>query len=296
MNQNSEGSKKKIGVYVCHCGGNISEVVDTEKVAAAAGKERDVAVVREHEYMCSVSGQKLIRDDISELGLDSVVVAACSPHIHEKTFSRNLERSGLSPYVLEMANIREQCSWVHADDPEAATVKAKDMTSTAIAKARLDESLERKTLPVGKNALVIGGGVAGIQAALDLGDAGFTVHLVEKEASIGGKMVKLSRTFPTEDCAACILSPKMADVPANPNIKLYSYSEVESIDGYVGNFEATIVKKPRYVDVETCTACGVCTEKCPVKLKSTFDEGLSEHKAIHVPFSFAVPFKYLIDQ
>jgi heterodisulfide reductase subunit A len=296
MSGNPEGAGKKIGVYVCYCGGNISEVVDIKEVVSSAAKQADVAVVRENNHMCSVAGQKLIRDDIVELGLDRVVVAACSPHIHEATFRRTIEKEGLSPYVLEMVNLREQCAWVHFDNPDAATEKAKDLANVAIARARWDEPLQRKTLPVGKSVLVIGAGVAGIQASLDLGDAGFTVYLVEKEPSIGGKMVKLSRTFPTEDCAACILSPKMADVPANPNIKLYAYSEIEDISGYVGNFEVTVLKKPRYVDVDKCSVCGLCTEKCPVKISSKFNEGLTEQKAIYVPFSFAVPFKYLIDE
>ena len=285
-----------IGVYVCHCGGNISEVVDVEKVAAFAKGQSDVVLARDYSHMCSEVGQQLIVDDIKEHRLDRVVIAACSPQFHGKTFMSTVEGVALSPYVLEMANIREQCAWPHHDKPDEATAKAMDLTDIAIAKARLDEALEKKTMPIGKRVLIIGAGIAGIQAALDLGDAGFEVYLVEKEATIGGKMAKLSRTFPTEDCAACILSPKMADVPSNPNINLFTYSEVETIDGYLGNFEATINKKPRYVDMDKCVACGICEEKCPVKIPNAFEEGLTTHKAIYIPCNFAVPYKNLIDE
>jgi len=224
-----------------------------------------------------------------------VVIAACSPQFHEKTFRAVLAKAGLNPYVLEIANIREQCSWPHFDYPQLATEKAKDLTNVAVAKARLDEPLESKTIPIGKRVLVIGGGIAGIQAALDLGDAGFSVHLVEKEPSIGGKMAQLSRTFPTEDCSACILSPKMADVAANPNITLLTNAEVESIKGYLGNFEITVNQKPRYVDVDKCVTCRLCEPKCPVKVPNEFQEGLTTRKAIYVPFDSAVPYRHLID-
>jgi heterodisulfide reductase subunit A len=286
----------KIGVYVCHCGGNISEVVDVKAVAAFAEKQADVVLVRTNEHMCSELGQKQVADDIKEHKLDKVVIAACSPQFHEKTFRSVLAKAGLNPYVLEMANLREQCSWPHFDFPEFATRKAKDLTDTAIAKARLDEPLEKKSMPIGKRVLVIGAGIAGIQASLGLGDAGFKVHLVEREPSIGGKMAQLSRTFPTEDCSACILSPKMADVPANPNITLLTNAEVENIDGYLGNFEVSVLKKPRYVDMNKCVTCRSCEASCPVKVPSEFDEGMTMRKAIYVPFDFAVPYKHIIDE
>ena len=285
----------KIGVYVCHCGGNISEVVDVEKVAKAVGEQGDVVISRDYGHMCSDMGQKLIADDIREHGLDRVVVAACSPQFQGGTFMRVLETSGLNPHMLEMANIREHCSWVHGDAPAEATAKATELTNMAVAKVALDEPLEKRTMPIGKRVLVIGGGIAGIQASLDLGDAGFEVHLVEKSASIGGNMAKLSRTFPTEDCSACILSPKMADVPANPNIELMTHSEVTAVDGHLGSFEVTVTKKARYVDPEKCTACGLCEEKCPVSVPDEYEEGLLQRKAIHTPFGFAVPNKNLID-
>ncbi len=286
----------RVGVYVCHCGGNISEVVDVKKVVSFAGEQADVVLARDNSHMCSEVGQKLVFDDIKENNLDRVVIAACSPQFHSKTFMRTIENAGLSPYVFEMANIREQCAWPHFDFPEEATEKAKDLVNMAIAKVRLDETLKKKTMPIGKRVLVIGAGIAGIQASLDLGDAGFEVYLVEKGPSIGGKMAQLSRTFPTEDCAACILSPKMADVPANPNIELFTLSEIESIDGYLGNFEVTVVKKPRYVDVDKCVSCGICEEKCPIKVPDEFEQGLIRRKAIYIPSSFAVPYKNLIDE
>lgn len=285
----------RIGVYVCHCGGNISEVVDVKKVATIAGEQADVVIARDYDHMCSDLGQKLILDDVKEQQLDRVVVAACSPQFQGRTFMNTLKAAGLSPYVLEMANIREQCAWPHADVPAQATDKAADLTAMAIAKARFDEPLDERVMRVGKRVLVVGGGIAGIQAALDLGDSGFDVYLVERGPSIGGKMAQLSRTFPTEDCSACILSPKMADVPANPNIRLLTYSEVESITGCLGNFEVTIVKKPRYVDAGACVACGLCEEKCPVTVPDDFEAGLTTRKAIYVPFGFSVPHKNLID-
>ena len=253
-------SRARIGVYVCHCGGNISEVVDVEEVVGFAGKQPGVILSKNHTHMCSDIGQQLIIDDIEEHDLDKVVVAACSPQFQGETFMKVLETAGLSPYVVQMANIREQCAWPHFDTPELATKKAKELVNAAIAKVRFSEPLEKKTMPIGKRVLVIGGGIAGIQASLDLGDAGFEIYLVEKEPSIGGHMAQLSRTFPTEDCSACILSPKMADVPSNKNINLLTYTDVKNIEGYIGNFKVNVTKKPRYVDMDKCVACGDCED------------------------------------
>ena len=285
----------RIGVYICHCGGNISETIDIAEVLSFAEQQPDVVLVRDYSHMCSEVGQKLVFDDISDNGLDRVVIAACSPQFHEKTFMSTVEGAGLSPYILEIANIREQCAWPHFEIPEVATEKAKDLVGMAIVKARLDEALAKRTMPIGKRVLVIGGGIAGIQASLDLGDAGFKVYLVEKEPTIGGKMAQLSRTFPTEDCAACILSPKMADVPSNPNIELLTFTEIEDITGYLGNYEVTAVKKPRYVDMGKCTACDKCTEVCPVLVPNEYEEGLTSRKAIYLPCPIAVPHSYILD-
>jgi heterodisulfide reductase subunit A len=286
----------RIGVYICHCGGNISEVVDIQSVTSFAEGGDEVVLVRDHEHICSEPGQKLISDDIREHNLDRIVVGACSPKFHEETFRTTITNAGLNPYVLEMANLREQCSWPHYHEPGLATEKAKALVGMALAKVRLDEPLAKKSMPIGKRVLVVGAGISGIQAALDLGDAGFTVYLVEQAPSIGGKMARLLRTFPTEDCAACILSPKMAAVPANPNIKLLTNTDVESVSGYLGNFEVTVVKKPRYVNMEECLTCGICEEKCPVKVPNEYEEGLTTRKAIYIPFSLAVPYKNLIDE
>ena len=261
----------KIGVYVCECGINIAATVDAEKVAEYAETLPNVAVGRYYKYMCSDPGQELIKKDIKELGLDKVVVASCSPRMHEPTFRSVLEECGLNPYCLEMANIREQCSWVHTDREEA-TKKAMTLVSSAVARASFLEPLQRKEVGVTPKALVIGGGIAGIQAALDIGDMGFKTYLVEKTPSIGGRMSQLDKTFPTLDCSACILTPKMVDVARHPNVELLTYSEVFSIEGYVGNFKVEVRKKPRYVDLEKCTGCAACIQHCPVQYQPQISE------------------------
>ncbi len=254
----------KIGVYVCHCGTNIAATVDVEEVAKFAETLPDVAVSRAYVYMCSDPGQELIKKDILDAKLDRVVVASCSPRMHEITFRRACEEAGLNAYCMEMANIREQCSWVHSDK-EQATKKAKGLVASAVAKASLLQPLEPMRVGVTPSVLVIGGGIAGIQSALDIADAGFQVYLVEKEPSVGGHMAQLDKTFPTLDCSACVLTPKMVDVARHENIKLITYAEVESVEGYVGNFRVTVKKKPRYVDEEKCTGCGMCYNNCPVR-------------------------------
>jgi len=285
----------RIGVYVCHCGGNISDTVDVDEVSKFASKLPDVAVVRSISHMCSESGQKAIIDDIKEYKLDRVVVAACSPQFQGATFRKALIKAGLNPNMVEMANIREQSAWPHYEEPEKATEKAKILTAMAVEKIRFSKPVERETLKIGKNVLVIGGGIAGIQASLDLANAGFNVYLVEKSPTIGGHMAQLSRTFPTEDCASCILAPKMADVAEHPNINLMTYSEILEISGSVGNFKVRIKKKPRYVDVDKCTACGECEKVCPVSVPDEFNLGMTKRKAIYLPSSTAVPHAYVID-
>ena len=254
----------KIGVYVCHCGTNISGKVNVVEVRDFAKELPCVAVARDYKFMCSDPGQILIQDDIRNYGLDRIVVASCSPLMHEPTFRGACERADLNRYLFQMANIREHCSWVTVD-PNAATEKAKALIAGAVAKAAVLAALPRKTVSVNNTALVVGGGIAGIQAALDIADSGRTVYLVEKTASIGGHMAMFDKTFPTLDCAACILTPKMVQVGQHANIKLLSSSEVEEVSGFVGNFKVKIRHKAAYVDHNKCTGCGLCWESCPAR-------------------------------
>ncbi len=285
----------KIGVYICHCGSNIAGTVDVKAVTEFAKTLPAVTIAREYTYMCSDPGQDLIRQDIKELGLNRIVVASCSPLMHERTYRRVCQESGLNPYLFEMANIREHCSWV-TEDKEAATEKAKALVSAAVRRVYYQEPLETKEVPVNPNTLVVGGGVAGIQAALEIADSKHKVYLVEKEPSVGGHMIQLDKTFPTLDCSACILTPKMSLVGAHPYIELMSYSEVTDVEGYVGNFKAKITKKARYVDVDKCTGCGECSDVCPVTVPNEFDLGLGSRKAIYRPFPQAVPNAFTIDK
>lgn len=288
-------AQPKIGVYVCHCGLNIAGVVDVEAVRESAKLLDGVVVARDNKYTCSEVGQKAIADDIKEYGLDRVVIASCSPRLHEKTFRALLEKSGLSPYLLEMANIREQCSWVHFGAPEAATEKAKALVRSAVARARFLAPLSRSEGRVIRKAMVVGGGVAGISAALYLGNMGIKTYLVEKEPSIGGHMAMLDKTFPTLDCSLCILSPKMVEVAENDNIEVLSYAEVEKVEGQVGDFRVQVRRKARYVDEEKCVGCGDCAAKCPVKVADEFNRNMGERKAIYIPFPQAIPPAYVID-
>ncbi len=286
---------QRIGVFVCHCGTNIAATVDVEKVAQALGKEPGVVISTDYPYMCSQSGQDMIRAAIEEHRLTGVVICSCSPRMHEQTFRKTCASAGLNPYMLEIANIREQCSWIHKNKDEA-TEKAVILGRAAIAKVHLNAPLTAGTSPVTKRALVIGGGIAGIQTALDIADAGFEVDIVEKKPTIGGKMTQIDKTFPTLDCAACILTPKMVDAAQNEKIRIYSYSEVEAVKGFVGNFHVTIRKKARYVKEDVCTGCGLCTEKCPQKkVPNEFNLGLDNRRAIYIPFAQAVPKVATID-
>jgi heterodisulfide reductase subunit A len=285
---------KKIGVFICHCGSNIAGTVDVEKVKDVVSKIPGVVFVENYVYMCSEPGQKLIQDTIKEKKLDSVVIACCSPTLHETTFRITCELAGLNPYQCEIANIREQCSWVH-ENKEEATLKAIKITRTIIEKVKRNESLEPISIPVTRKALVIGGGIAGIQASLDIANAGYEVLLVEKNPSIGGHMIQLSETFPTLDCSQCILTPKMVEVSRHPNIKLLTYSEIQEVSGYVGNFNVKIMKKPRYVIEDKCTLCDKCVDVCPVAGPSEHDENLVARKAIYMPFPQAIPATYTID-
>ena len=286
---------QRIGVFVCWCGSNIAATVDVQKVSDVLAKEPGVVFSTNYQYMCSQAGQEMIQDAIREHKLTGVVVCSCSPRMHEGTFRKTCEQAGINPYMVEIANIREQCSWIHKN-MEEATEKAVILGRAAIAKVHLNAPLTAGTSPVTKRALVIGGGIAGIQTALDIADAGYEVDIVEKKPTIGGKMTQIDKTFPTLDCAACILTPKMVDAAQHEKITIYSYSEVEAVKGFVGNFQVTIRKKARFVDETKCTGCGECTEKCPQKkVPNEFNLGMDNRRAIYIPFAQAVPKVATID-
>lgn len=285
----------RIGVFICHCGSNIAGTVDCARVAEIARSYPDVVYATDPMYTCAEPGQAAIEAAIHEHRLDGVVVASCSPRMHETTFRRTVERAGLNRYMFEMANIREHVSWI-GKDREANTNKAAELVRLAVEKLRNDRPLVAKQFDVNKRVLVIGGGVAGIQAALDCAEGGIPVVLVEREATIGGKMAKLDKTFPTIDCSACVLGPKMVDVAQHPNITLYAYSEVEEVSGFVGNFTVRIRKKATHVDWSLCTGCGACTEKCPSKkAPDTFNEYTGDTTAITIAFPQAIPKKAVIN-
>ena len=286
---------QRIGVFICWCGSNIAATVDVKKVAETIKSEAGVVYSADYQYMCSENGQQLIKQAIKEHNLTGIVIGACSPRMHEATFRKTAESAGLNPYMVEIANIREHCSWIHKDMDEA-TEKAVILVRTAIAKVKLNAPLMAGESPVVKRALVIGGGIAGIQAALDIADAGFEVDIVEKNATIGGRMAQLDKTFPTLDCSACILTPKMVDCAQHEKIDILSYSEVEDVKGFVGNFSVKIRRKARYVDETKCTGCKICMEKCPSKKGlNTFNMGLNTRPAIHIPFAQAIPNVAVID-
>lgn len=287
----------KIGVFICHCGENIGRTVDCPRVAKACEWLPGVEVSLDYKYMCSDPGQNMIKDEIKKKKLDAIVVGSCSPHMHEKTFRKAAVDAGINPFLVEIANLREHCSWVH-DDIDSATDKAIDLVRMAIEKVKRNQPLTTIEVPVTKRTLVIGGGIAGIQAALDVANAGYEVVLVEKEPSIGGHMSQLSETFPTLDCSQCILTPRMVEVYQHPRIKLMTYSEVEKVEGFIGNFNVTIRKKARHIDEDKCTGCGLCITKCPTKKKAfnSFEENLAYRPAVYVPFPQAVPNIPVIDE
>jgi len=285
----------KIGVFVCWCGSNIAETVDVKRAAETIAKIPGVVYSIDYKYMCSDPGQDMVKNAIKEHKLTGVVVASCSPRMHEKTFRKAAEEAGLNPYMLEMANIREHCSWVH-DNKEEATQKAIDLIRMMVEKVKRNKPLQNIKIPVTKKALVIGGGVTGIQAALDIAAGGVPVILLEREPSIGGHMSMLDETFPTLDCSQCILTPKMVEVAQNPLVTIMTYSELEKLDGFIGNFKATIKKKARHVIIEECTGCGTCWTKCPTKVTSEFEQGLGIRKAIYIPFPQAIPSRPVIDE
>jgi heterodisulfide reductase subunit A2 len=286
----------RIGVFICHCGTNIAGTVDVEAVAREALTYPGVVYATSYMYTCSEPGQEEIQRAIREQGLQGVVVAACSPRMHEPTFRRTVEKAGLNRFMFEMANIREHVSWI-SGNREANTLKAQELVHMAVAKLSFNQPLFSTKVPINKRVLVIGAGVAGIQAALDCADGGLDVVLVERQPTIGGKMAKLDKTFPTVDCSSCILGPKMVDTAQKENITLYAASELESVSGYVGNFTVQIRKKATYVDWKLCTGCGLCTEKCPAKnVPDSFNELLGKTRAINIPFPQAIPKKATINR
>ena len=285
----------RIGVFICHCGKNIAGVLDIKRLVEEAANLEGVVYATDYVYLCSEPGQREIQQKIKELNLTHVVVAACSPKMHATTFARAVEEVGLNPYLLEIANIREQCSWVHHEAPAEATKKALEIIRSAVAKVSLAKPLMPIHVPLTRKVLVIGGGIAGIQAALDIANGGFEVYLVERSPSLGGHMAQLSETFPTLDCSSCILTPRMVEVARHPNIHLFTYAEVKNVEGVVGQYRVIIEQKPRYVDPVKCTGCGDCTDVCPVIVPNEFDQGLGARKAIYVPFPQAVPLIYTID-
>ena len=289
-----ENKEERVGVYVCHCGTNIAGTVDCKSVSEYAQGIEGVVVSRDSTYTCSEPGQNQIVEDIKKYNLTKVVVASCSPKMHEKTFRKTIEAAGLNPYVLEMVNLREQCSWVHKDKVEA-TKKAKDLVRGGVFRASQLEGLQSKEISVSRDVLVIGGGIAGISAALQLANCGFKVFMVERNASIGGRMAQLSKTFPTLDCAPCILSPRMVEVAANPNVALYTGAEVAEVSGSPGNYNVRVRIGPKGVDPKKCIGCAKCEKVCPVKIPNEFEECLYERKAISKPFPQAVPASYVVD-
>ena len=286
----------RIGVFICHCGENISATVDCKKVANEISKIPGVVLSTDYKYMCSDPGQTLIKEAIKNNKLTGVVVSACSPRMHEPTFRKAVEEAGLNPFLCEMVNLREHCSWVHEKN-DMTTQKAIDLVKTIVEKVKHNEALQSIKVPVTRKALVIGGGVAGIQCALDIANAGHKVILIEREPSIGGHMSQLSETFPTLDCSQCILTPRMVEVAQHSNITLYTSSELEKLEGFIGKFNATIRKRSRSLDEKICTGCGLCTTKCPNnKIPNEFEQGLGNRTAIYVPFPQAVPNKPVIDK
>lgn len=288
--------EKRVGVYVCHCGTNIAGYLDVEKLRAYAESLDYVVIARDYTFMCSDPGQDLIKDDIKELGLNRILVCSCSPNLHMRTFRDACSAAGLNPHLCEMATIREHCSWVHSHDEDAATEKAMALVAAGVSRVLYQTALEQKFAPVKADTLVVGGGVAGIQTALEIARSEHRVFVVEREPSIGGRMVQLGKTFPYLEPAVGILAPRMEELAANEYVELLTYSEVSELSGYIGNFTATVNRKARSVDAAKCDSCGDCWEKCPVEVPDEFNRGLSQRKAIYRMFPEAIPSTPVIDR
>ncbi|UCB42516.1 MAG: CoB--CoM heterodisulfide reductase iron-sulfur subunit A family protein [Dehalococcoidales bacterium] len=287
--------QERIGVFVCHCGNNIAGTVDIERVVEELSHYPGVVHVEDYMYMCSDPGQELMRKAIQEKALTGIVNANCSPTLHQRTFRRVAEAEGLNPYCVEIANIREQCSWPHADDKETATRKAIAIIKATVEKLRFNMALTPTVTPLTKRVLVIGAGIAGIQAALDIANGGYGVVLVEQDIGIGGHVMQLAGTFPSLEQPDSLIASRLAEVASHPLVKLYTYAEVEEVSGYVGNFDVKIRQKAGYINRGRCNACGMCLEKCPVLVSSEYDCGLSQRKAIRLPSPAALTFHPVID-
>ncbi|MEM2345813.1 MAG: CoB--CoM heterodisulfide reductase iron-sulfur subunit A family protein, partial [Archaeoglobaceae archaeon] len=286
----------RIGVFICHCGLNIARVVNVKELVAYSKKLQDVAHAEDIDYACSDYGQEIISNAIKDKKLEAIVVAACTPKLHEVTFRRVAQKSGINPYLVEIANIREQCSWVHQQKPNSATLKVRDLIRMHVAKLRKAKPLEKKKIEVKKSVAVIGGGIAGIEAALNLADMGIKVYLIEKNPTLGGHMALLNEVFPTNDCSVCILAPKMSEAWNNENIEIITNAEVEEIEGSAGNFRIKVVKHPRFVDVSKCKGCiDDCSSVCPVEVVSEYDFGVGVRKAIYIPFPQSTPLYAVVD-
>ena len=296
-NKKKQDVLPRVGFYICHCGTNIAGTINVAEVQKYVAGLPGVAVSRDYKYMCSDPGQEMIAQDIKDHKLERLVVAACSPNLHEETFRKAAAKGGLNPFFFQMVNIREHASWVHTDKI-AATLKVMDLSRAAVARVRYHHALDKKRVPVDPNVLVVGGGIAGIHAALTLANAGKQVTLVEREATIGGHMALFDKTFPTLDCAACILTPKMSAVKSHPNIRLWSYSEVEKVEGYVGNYKVKVKRKPRYVNEDLCVGCMECIDACvfkEAKFPDKFNQGLGKRKPVYIDFPQATPKVVLLD-
>lgn len=302
----SKPEEPRVGVFVCYCGLNIGGTVDVEDVGEYARKLPNVVYVKTNRYTCADPGQEEIRKGIKEHKLSRVVVAACSPRMHEPTFRRTVAEAGLNPFLFEMANIREFSSWCHQSTPGDATEKAKELVKMAVAKVKLLEPLDVIQVPVTNRALVAGAGVAGASAAVNLAEMGYQVYLVDRAEIIGGHMAQLGKTFPVFECSNCpqqihcprfsCVATRIGAAAVHPNVKLFAYSDVKEVEGVIGNYKVRIVKRPRFVNEATCISCGKCAEVCPVQVPNKFDAGMKDRKAIYLPFSNATPNAYTIDR